>query len=222
MWQLRVVAGYAYCVQSHHWQLRQVLFGRQGTLFVQEPQTGSIGLGTSTASRNPVRSLHTGPGHGNFCHSLPDSHVECGQSLSNTSTRVAADQEASCIVGRYVQSAGSQATAKDEEEIGDPYSGGPIFEQDEATDTHEEATTENSTLAKQFIPKLESKLADTTTQQSWQGRPDWEPPSALIVLKGMGSNMSDTDFCLASSFNMEELHNAQIALRQEVFRSMTA
>ncbi|KAL7556164.1 hypothetical protein ACA910_001306 [Epithemia clementina (nom. ined.)] len=94
----------------------------------------------------------------------------------------------------------AEATAKDVEEIGDPYSGKPILGYDEAMDTHDEASTENSPASKRFFPKLESKLADATTPAKLAGAARLgaairSPP--LMVLKDMGRDMLDMDFCLA-------------------------
>ncbi|KAL7569464.1 hypothetical protein ACA910_009647 [Epithemia clementina (nom. ined.)] len=113
----------------------------------------------------------------------------------------------------------------DEEEINDLYSDGMLFKQDELKVPLDEETLESEASTKHFVPKLESELADATTptKSAWAaglGASIRSPP--LMVPKDMGSNMSDTNFRLAASFNIKELHNAQISLRQELFRSMTA
>ncbi|KAL7556683.1 hypothetical protein ACA910_009650 [Epithemia clementina (nom. ined.)] len=100
-----------------------------------------------------------------------------------------------------------------------------LFEQDELKVPLDKETLESKASTKHFVPKLESKLADATTP----AKPAWaaglgafirSPP--LMVLKDKSTDMSNTDFCLAASFNIKELHNAQISLCQELFRIMTA
>ncbi|KAL7561321.1 hypothetical protein ACA910_018519 [Epithemia clementina (nom. ined.)] len=115
----------------------------------------------------------------------------------------------------------AKATSKDDEEGSGPYDAMWT----DSAHKHEEAHGDIPPSDKLFVPKLESKFAEATTpaklaRSAGLKAPIRSPP--LMVLKGMNSENSETDFRLAVSFNIEELHNAQIALRQKLFRSMTA
>ncbi|KAL7565840.1 hypothetical protein ACA910_007400 [Epithemia clementina (nom. ined.)] len=127
--------------------------------------------------------------------------------------------------GRIFVLLDAKSSTKDEEEIKDPYSNGMLFEHDELKVPLDEETLESEASTKRFVPKLESKLANTTNPAKFArvtglGASIHSPP--LMVLKDMGSDMSNTDFRLATSFNIEDLHNTQISLCQELFRSMSA
>ncbi|KAL7556294.1 hypothetical protein ACA910_017415 [Epithemia clementina (nom. ined.)] len=161
-------------VKSHKWAplgwdqaLRQ---GIQSVLFIQVP-------GTATAFQTPMV---------NWDNLSPT----CLQELLLI-------KKPDALWGGMFALLEAKATAKDVEEIGDPYSGKPILGYNEAMDNHNEAPMKNSPASKHFFPKLKSKLADATTpakltRAAGLGAAIRLPP--IMVLKDMGRDMLDMDY----------------------------